>query len=320
MFCRLIISIASTKDRFHVENLTTMKKIRKIDFSMRIWIVKKLSIFFNWSCNLKRFLSTRSIWIEIEVNTKNAYSVYLFFQRFMWKRIISFFFDCWSESHRDRVALNSLKMRDELLSMMSACRSTVVRFTHASIRLRWVYAFEISQNRCSTCSLLICILYEWCSTCLQFACDIWSEFAINSDADRWKWRAFQFSKSKSKWLETIRKCFVNNDFVWLRVCWSFSIFYSWACVKRRRRKWKSSEQRRCTALESCEKSFFRWRSTTSWKSWSVSSFFLEFFVRVNLISVACRSERRELEYRFSIKSCLNEFWSWSSCRISSNFW
>jgi glycerol-3-phosphate cytidylyltransferase-like family protein len=31
MFNRLIVSIASTEDRLHVENLTTMKKIRKID-------------------------------------------------------------------------------------------------------------------------------------------------------------------------------------------------------------------------------------------------------------------------------------------------
>jgi hypothetical protein len=58
---------------------------------MRIWVVKKLSIFFSWSCNLKRFLSTRSIWIEIEASTKNAYSIHFFFQRFMWKRFISFF-------------------------------------------------------------------------------------------------------------------------------------------------------------------------------------------------------------------------------------
>jgi phage-related tail protein len=31
MFNRLIASIASTEDRLHVENLTTMKKTRKID-------------------------------------------------------------------------------------------------------------------------------------------------------------------------------------------------------------------------------------------------------------------------------------------------
>jgi hypothetical protein len=58
---------------------------------MRIWIVKKLSIFFNWSCNLKRFLSTRSIWVKIEASTKNAYSIHFFFQRFMWKRFIFLF-------------------------------------------------------------------------------------------------------------------------------------------------------------------------------------------------------------------------------------
>ncbi len=32
MFNRLIVSIVSTKNRLHVENLTTMKKTRKIDF------------------------------------------------------------------------------------------------------------------------------------------------------------------------------------------------------------------------------------------------------------------------------------------------
>jgi hypothetical protein len=31
MFDWLIVFVASTKDRLHVENLTTMKKIRKID-------------------------------------------------------------------------------------------------------------------------------------------------------------------------------------------------------------------------------------------------------------------------------------------------
>jgi hypothetical protein len=167
-------------------------------------------------------------------------------------------------------------MRDELLSMMSACRSTVVRLIHVLVRSKWIYAFEIFQNRCSICSLLICIFYEWCSTCLRFVNDIWFEFAINSNANRWKRHVFQLSKSRSKWLETIRKFFVNSDFVWLRVCWLFSIFYSWACVKRRRRKWKSNEQRKCTTLESCEKSLFRWKSTTSWISWFVSSFFLNF--------------------------------------------
>jgi hypothetical protein len=48
-----------------------------------------------------------------------------------------FFFNCWSESHRDRIALNSFSMRNELLSMMSVYRSIVVRFTHVSARSRW---------------------------------------------------------------------------------------------------------------------------------------------------------------------------------------
>jgi hypothetical protein len=71
--------------------LRRWKKLAKSIFSMRIWVVKRFSIFFSWSCNLKRFLSTKSIWIEIEASTKNAYSVHLFFQRFMWKRFIFLF-------------------------------------------------------------------------------------------------------------------------------------------------------------------------------------------------------------------------------------
>jgi hypothetical protein len=71
--------------------LRRWRKLVKSIFSMRIWIVKKLSIFFNWSCNLKRFLSTRSIWVEIEMSTKNTYSIHFFFHRFMWKRFISLF-------------------------------------------------------------------------------------------------------------------------------------------------------------------------------------------------------------------------------------
>jgi hypothetical protein len=71
--------------------LRRWRKLAKSIFSMRIWIVKKFSIFFSWLCNLRRFLSTKSIWIEIEASTKNAYSVHFFFQRFMWKRIISLF-------------------------------------------------------------------------------------------------------------------------------------------------------------------------------------------------------------------------------------
>jgi hypothetical protein len=71
--------------------LRRSRKLAKSIFSMRIWIVKKFSIFFSWSCSLKRFLSTRSIWIEIETSTKNAYSVHFFFQQLMWKRLISLF-------------------------------------------------------------------------------------------------------------------------------------------------------------------------------------------------------------------------------------
>ncbi len=50
----------------------------------------------------------------------------------------SSFFDCWNKSHRDRVALNSFRVRSELLLMMFACRSVVVRFIHASARSKWI--------------------------------------------------------------------------------------------------------------------------------------------------------------------------------------
>jgi hypothetical protein len=93
------------------------------------------------------------------------------------------FFDCWNELHRNRIALSLFKMRRELLSKMFACRSVVVWLICASIRSKWIYAFEVFQNRCSTCSLLICILYEWDLTCLWFACNIWFEFVINLNAN-----------------------------------------------------------------------------------------------------------------------------------------
>jgi hypothetical protein len=259
MTCLIVwlLQLYRQKIDFTSKILRRWEKLAKSIFSMRIWIVKKLSIFFNWSCNLKRFLSTRSIWVEIKTSTKNAYLIHFFFNDSCESDSFLSFFDCWSESHRDRIALNSLKVRSELSSKMSACRLIVVWFTHASARSKWVYAFEIFQNRCSICSLLICILYEWCSTCLRFAYDISFEFAADSDANRWRRHASQFSKSKSKWFETIQKCFVNSDFVWLRIYWSFSIFYSWTCVKQKRRKWKSNEQRKCTTFKSCEKLFFK---------------------------------------------------------------
>jgi hypothetical protein len=152
--------------------LRRWKKLAKSIFSMRIWVVKKLLIFFNWLCNLRRFLSTRSIWVEIEASTKNAYSILFFFQRFMWKRFIFLFF--WllkriaSWSNRIEFVQNARRIIIEDVS----CRSIVVWFTHASIRSKWIYAFEVFQNRCSVYSLLIYILYEWCSTCLRFARNI----------------------------------------------------------------------------------------------------------------------------------------------------
>jgi hypothetical protein len=93
MTCLIVWLLQSHRQKidFTLKILRRWRKFAKSIFSMRIWIVKKFSIFFSWSCNLKRFLSTKSIWIEIEASTKNAYSVHLFFQRFMWKRYISLF-------------------------------------------------------------------------------------------------------------------------------------------------------------------------------------------------------------------------------------
>jgi hypothetical protein len=93
MTCFVVWVLQSHRQKidFTSKILRRWRKLAKSIFSMRIWVVRKLSIFFSRSCNLRRFLSTRSIWIEIETNTKNAYSIHFFFQRFMWKRFISFF-------------------------------------------------------------------------------------------------------------------------------------------------------------------------------------------------------------------------------------
>jgi hypothetical protein len=93
MTCLVVWLLQSHRQKidFTSKILRRWRKLAKSIFSMRIWIVRKLSIFFNWSCSLRRFLSTRSVWIEAETSTKNAYSVHLFFQRFMWKRYIFLF-------------------------------------------------------------------------------------------------------------------------------------------------------------------------------------------------------------------------------------
>jgi hypothetical protein len=93
MTCLVVWLLQSHRQKidFTSRILRRWRKLAKSIFSMRIWVVRELSIFFSWSCNLKRFLSMRSIWVEIEASTKNAYSVYLFFQRFLWKRYISLF-------------------------------------------------------------------------------------------------------------------------------------------------------------------------------------------------------------------------------------
>jgi hypothetical protein len=93
MTCFVVWLLQSHRQKidFTSRILRRWRKLVKSIFSMRISIVRKLSIFFNWSCNLRRFLSTRSIWVEIETSTKNAYSVHFFFQRFMWKRFIFLF-------------------------------------------------------------------------------------------------------------------------------------------------------------------------------------------------------------------------------------
>ncbi len=142
---------------------------------MRIWVVKNFRFFsidhviWDVFCRRDRFESkskwTRRTHIQFISSFSDSCESDLFL----------FFFDCWSASHRDRIALNSLRMRDELLSKMSACRSVVVWFIHVSARSKWVYAFEISQNRCLICSLLICILYE----CVWHVCDFHAIFDLN---------------------------------------------------------------------------------------------------------------------------------------------
>jgi uncharacterized protein YktB (UPF0637 family) len=93
MTCLIVWLLQSHRQKidFTSRILRRWRKLAKSIFSMRIWVVKEFSIFFSWSCNLRRFLSTKSIWVEIEASTKNAYSVHLFFQRFMWNRYIFLF-------------------------------------------------------------------------------------------------------------------------------------------------------------------------------------------------------------------------------------
>ncbi len=140
--------------------LRRWRKLAKSIFSMRIWIVKEFSIFFNWSCNLKRFLSTKSIWIEIEQAKRTYIQFISFFNDLCKNDSFFFFFECWNESHRDRIALSLFKVRDKLLSKMSFYRSIVLWFIRVFARSKWVYTFEIFQNRCSACLLLICIFCE----------------------------------------------------------------------------------------------------------------------------------------------------------------
>ncbi len=138
--------------------LRQWRKFAKSIFLMWIWVVKKLSIFFNWPCNLRRFLSTRSIWIQIEASTKNAYSIHLFFQRFMWKRFMFFFI---VEANRIVIELHWIRSKCEanyyrrcLFIDQLLCDSFV-------LQLVWnEFIHSKFQNRCSIYSLLICILYK----------------------------------------------------------------------------------------------------------------------------------------------------------------
>jgi hypothetical protein len=323
MTCLVVWLLQSHRQKidFTSRILRRWRKLAKLIFSMSIWIVKKLSIFFNWSCNLRRFLSTKSIWVEIEASTKNAYSIHLFFQRFMWKRYISLIL--WllkriaSRSNRTEFAQNAKRIviEDVCLSInycvIHSCFNSlemILCIRDLSKSLLNLLVIDLHSLRMMFDMLAICMRYLiW--VCSWFRCRSMKTTCVSA-----------FRMKIEMIFETIRKCFVNSDFVWLRICWLSSTFYSWTCVKRKRRRWERSEQRKCTTFESCERSFFRWKSTISWKSWSVSSFFLEFFVRVNLISVVCRFARRKLECRFSTQSCSSQFWSWSSCRTFSNFW
>jgi hypothetical protein len=80
----------------------------------------------------------------------------------------------------------------------------------------------------------------------------------------------EITRNNSKILRKQRFCMIESLLIVLD-------FSSWACVKWRRHKWESNEQRRCVTLESFEKSFFKWRSTFSYKSWFVSFFLFWIF-------------------------------------------
>jgi hypothetical protein len=167
-----LLQLHRQKIDFTSKILRQWRKLAKSIFSMRIWVVKKLSIFFNWSCNLRRFLSTKSIWIKIETSTKNAYSIHFFFQRFMWKRFISFFL--WllkriaSWSSRIKFVQNARRIIIDDVSLSINCCTIYSCFSSLEMSL----CIRKFWNRCSACSLLICTLYKWCSICLRFARDI----------------------------------------------------------------------------------------------------------------------------------------------------
>jgi hypothetical protein len=197
---------------------------------MRIWIVKKFSIFFSWSCNLKRFLSTKSIWIEIKVNTKNAYLVHFFFQWLMWKRFISFFL--WllkritSWSSRINFAQNARRIAIENVCLSINC--CVIHSCFSSLEM----SLCIRSLSKSLFSLLIIdlhslrMMFDVFAICMRYLIWICNWFKCKSMkttcVSTFKIE-IEMTRNDSKMLRKQRFCVIANlliifDFLFLNMC------------------------------------------------------------------------------------------------------
>ncbi len=97
---------------------------------MRIWIVKKLSIYLNWSCNVRRVLSTRLVWVEVEIDTTNAYAFHLCFQRSLWWRFI-FFLRWWFKWIASRLSEIEIAQRADRECVENVCLLINCCVTHS---------------------------------------------------------------------------------------------------------------------------------------------------------------------------------------------
>jgi hypothetical protein len=232
MTCLIVWLLQSHRQKidFMSRILRRWKKLAKSIFSMRIWIIKEFSIFYNWSCNLKRFLSTRSIWIEIEASTKNAYSVHFFFQRFMWKRYIFLFL--WllkriaSWSSRIEFAQNAKRtvIEDVCLSInccvIHSCFSSLemsLCIRDLSKSLLSLFVIDLHSLRMMFDMLAICMRYLiW--VCSWFKCKSMRTTCVSAFKIE-----IEMIRNDSKMFRKQRFCMIANlliifDFLFLSMC------------------------------------------------------------------------------------------------------